>query len=46
MNFSVKIINKIRDGHNALTHRKFKDFFENLNSEYGDLLLYMEVSLA
>ena len=35
-------INKIRGGHNALTHRKFKDFFEIFNSEYGDLLLYTE----
>ena len=38
MNIAVKIMNKVRGGHNALTHRKFKDFFENVNSEYGDLL--------
>ena len=43
MNIAVKIINKIRGGHNALIHRKFKDFLENLNSGYGDLLLYTEV---
>ena len=35
MNIDVKVINKIRGIHNALTHRKFKDFLENLNSEYG-----------
>ena len=38
MNIAVKIINKIKGGHNALKHRKFKDFLE-INSEYGDLLL-------
>ena len=43
INIAVKIINKIWGGHNALTHRKFKDFLENLNSEYSDLLLYTEV---
>lgn len=43
MNIAVQIINKIRGGHNALTHRKFKDFLENLNAEYGDILLYTEV---
>ncbi|KAI8114707.1 General transcription factor II-I repeat domain-containing protein 2A [Lucilia cuprina] len=43
MDVVVKIINIIRGGHNSLTHRKFKDFLENLNSDYGDLLLYTEV---
>ena len=43
INIAVKIINKLRRGHNSLTHRKFRDFLENLNSEYGDLLLYTEV---
>lgn len=43
MNIAVKIINKIRGGHNSLTHRKFKDFLQNLNAEYGDILLYTEV---
>ena len=43
MNIAVKIIIKIRVGRNALTHRKCKDFLENLNSEYGGLLLYTEV---
>ena len=33
MNIAVKIINKIRGAHNALTHRKFKNIRENLNSE-------------
>lgn len=43
MNIAVKIINKIRGGHNSLTHRKFKEFLDNLNADYGDLLLYTEV---
>ena len=43
LDIAGKIINKITGGHNALTHRKFKDFLENLNSKYGDLLLYAEV---
>ena len=43
---AVKIINKIRWGHKALTHRKFKDFLKNLNSDYGSLALYTEVRLT
>lgn len=43
MNIAVKIINKIRGGHNSLTHRKFKEFLDNLNADYGDLPLCTEV---
>ena len=42
----TKIINKIWGSHNAFTHRKLKDFLENLNSEHGGLLLYTEASLS
>lgn len=43
MNIAIKIINKIRGGHNSLSHRKFKEFLQSYDSEYGDLLLYTEV---
>ena len=43
INIVVKIINKIRGGHNALMHRKFKNFLENWNSKYGELLFYTDV---
>ena len=43
INIAVNIINKIRGDHNALRHGKFKDFLENLNFEYGNILLYTEV---
>ena len=36
MNISLKIINKIRSVQVRYGHRKFKDFLENLNFEYGD----------
>lgn len=38
-----KIINSIRGGHNSLTHRKFKKFLEEVDAEYGDLIMYTEV---
>lgn len=43
MEMAVKIINRIKGGHNALTHRIFKTFLQELESDYGDLLLYTEV---
>lgn len=43
MDIVLKIINKIRGGHNALSHRKFKTFLEEVNAEYGDLQMYTEV---
>lgn len=43
MDTACRIINKIKGGHNALTHRKFKSLLEELQSCYGDLLLYTEV---
>lgn len=39
----VKIINLIRGGQNALLHRQLKQFLEEINSEYGDLLLFNNV---
>lgn len=43
MDIAIKIINKIKGGHNALNHRKFKQFLKELHAEHGDLLLYTEV---
>ena len=43
MKMATKIVNKIRGDHNALNHRKFKDFLDEINAEYGDLLLYTEI---
>lgn len=43
MKTTVSIVNKIRGGHNSLTHRKFVHFLEEYNSQYGDLLMYTEV---
>lgn len=39
----VKIINMIRGGNKALLHRQLKQFLEDMDSEYGDLLLYNNV---
>lgn len=36
----VNIINKIRGGHNALTHRKFKQFLLECEADYRDLVMY------
>ena len=41
----VKITNLIRDGNQSLTHRKLKTFLEELEAEYGDLLLYSNIFL-
>lgn len=40
---TISIVNKIRGGHNALTHRKFIAFLEEYNTHYSDLLMYTEV---
>jgi len=37
MNMVIKVVNKIRGGHNALTHRKLKAFLNDCGSQYGDL---------
>lgn len=39
----IKVINLIRGGNRALVHRQFKQFLEEMESEYGDLLLYNQV---
>lgn len=39
----TKIVNKIKGGHNALIHRKFKSFLEEIESDYDDLKYYTEV---
>lgn len=39
----VKITNLIRGGHRSLNHRKFLSFLEEVDSSYGDLLLYTEI---
>lgn len=43
MQVVVQVVNKIKGGHNALTHRKFTSFLSEMDAEYGDLLLYTEV---
>lgn len=43
MEITVNIINRIKGGHNALKHRRFKTFLHELESDYGDLFLYTEV---
>lgn len=39
----TKIVNIIKGGHNALNHRKFKLFLEEINAEYTDLVMFTEV---
>ena len=43
MDTSIKSINKIKGGHNALSHRKFLKFLEDTNAEFKDLLMYTQV---
>lgn len=43
MNTAVRVINKIKGGHHALTHRQFKEFLEELGTDHGDLCMYTEV---
>lgn len=43
VNAALKIINRLKRGHKALTHRKFKEFLKELEIDYGDVLLYTEV---
>lgn len=37
------IVNRLKGGHNALTHRKLKSFLEEVEAEHNDVLLYTEV---
>lgn len=43
MDSVVKIVNKIRGGHNALTHRKFKEYLKEFDSVKPDLTMHTEV---
>lgn len=43
MTVAVKVINKIRGGHNSLKHRQFVSFLKDLEADYGDLLLFTEI---
>lgn len=43
MDIVIKIINKIRGGHNALNHRRFKTFLNEFGAEYPDLVLHTDV---
>lgn len=43
MSTVVKVVNKIRGGHNALNHRRFKKLLGELNAEYSDLVMFTEV---
>lgn len=43
MRTAVKIINRLRGGHNALTHRKLIAFLKEIDADYGDVLMYTEV---
>lgn len=42
MNIVIKIVNKIV-GRSALHHRQFKCFLEEIESEYGDLLMHTDI---
>jgi hypothetical protein len=39
----VKIIHLFQGGNKALSHRKFREFLQQIESLYGDLLLHSEV---
>lgn len=43
MKATERIINRIRGGHNSLTHRKFVTFLKNSNAPHHDLLMFTEV---
>lgn len=43
MQMAVKIINRLKGGHNALTHRKLVAFLAEINSDFGDITLFTEV---
>lgn len=43
MEIFVKIINKIKGGHNFLNHRKFKQFLDEISAEYGYVLMFTNV---
>jgi hypothetical protein len=38
----VRITNLIRGGNKAISHRKFREFLQQIESSYGDLLLHSE----
>ncbi|KAJ8883451.1 hypothetical protein PR048_015294 [Dryococelus australis] len=42
----LMVISMIRGGNRALVHRQFKQFLEELESEYGDLFLYNQNIMA
>lgn len=39
----LKVINMIRGGNRALMHRQFRNFLEEIEAEYGDLVMYNQV---
>nr|XP_012217172.1 PREDICTED: general transcription factor II-I repeat domain-containing protein 2A-like [Linepithema humile] len=43
MKIVTKITNLIRGGNRSLSHRKWKTFLEEVDAEYGDLLLHSEI---
>ena len=43
MDVVTKVTNLIRGGNRSLNHRKFVSFLDELETEYGDLLLHTEV---
>lgn len=43
MKTAVKIINQLRMGHNALTHRKLIDFLKEMESDYNNILLLLKL---
>ncbi|XP_031746573.1 general transcription factor II-I repeat domain-containing protein 2B-like [Xenopus tropicalis] len=43
MDVVTKVTNLIRGGNRSLTHRRFKNFLEELDAAYGDLLLHTNV---
>ena len=43
MKSAIKIIAYIRGGHKSLTHRKFKKFLQEVNAEYGGILMFTKI---
>ncbi|CAH2087215.1 unnamed protein product [Euphydryas editha] len=43
MKIVVKVTNLIRGGNKALSRRKFRNFFTEIDAAYGDLLLHSEI---
>lgn len=43
MKVAVGIINRLKGGHNALTHRKLVAYLKEIDADYGDVKMFTEV---